>query len=188
MPAELTDKERLTLIGQLNVYMDGASIARYHVKRTTRRQSVGEHSGRVAMLVMLAAPGCSANVLKAALLHDISELATGDVPSPVKWANPVLGEELRRVTNEFEEQFGLRIPLVDSEADLLRWADLCEGVMFCYEELMLGNRNMINTFSRYVEATKKLLFSKPHPNAVVHARQMEITFELIERGERICNR
>lgn len=172
------------LIGRMYMYMSGTQISRYHLKRTSRPQNVGEHSARVAMLVSLVSPACSANVLKAALLHDISELATGDVPSPAKWANPALAQELRRVSGDFEALHGLRIDLTDDEARLLKWADLADGCLFCIEELRFGNSTMAGTFGRYSQALVK---APKSADFETEQRQIALTMELFETGTRLCN-
>lgn len=144
-----------TLLAQLDRLMDGGEITRYHTKRVLRPQSVAAHSARVGMLCQLVWPECSANLLRAALLHDISELCTGDVPSPVKWANPALKAELSRVTTQYETDHGLRMPLTEDEQLVLRWADLAEGAQFCIEEVRMGNSYLRGTMLRYVDAMGK---------------------------------
>jgi len=172
-----------SLLSRMEVVMAGGHIKRYHMKRTLYSQTVGEHSGRVANLVQLVHPGCSADLLKAALMHDTSELSTGDVASPVKWANPLLASELNRITNEYEERFGLRMAITEDEAGLLKWADYAEGNLFCIDEMLLGNRNMVGTFHRYHGALTKL---RLHPDDTIARNQRVINKELETRGMRLC--
>lgn len=181
-PAPLPPKG--DLIERFNVIMSGGHIRRYHMKRVLHPQTVGDHSGRVANLVHIVDPMCSAHVLRAALMHDTSELATGDIASPVKWGNPVLAEELRRITGDYEKRYGLRIELTEQEGHLLKWADYAEGTLFCIDEMMLGNRGMAGTFGRYLEALKEV----PRQQASeVALRQRRIETDLENRGRALCS-
>ena len=136
--------------------MAGLGIKRYHLKRTLRTQTVAEHSARIVAFIHMVHPNASGNLLRAAILHDVSEIVTGDVPSPVKWNNPVLAAELNRVSGEYEIAHGLRMTLFGREARLLKWADYAEGVQFCTDELRMGNENMLGSLRRYVDAMNRV--------------------------------
>lgn len=116
-----------------------AAITRYHTARTLRHQSVGEHSFGVAQLVLYLAPNASQRLLSAALTHDLAELVTGDIPAPVKWDNPTMGAILTDLESKFNEKHGLRYQLSDEELLLLKWCDMAELVLWCIEELEMGN-------------------------------------------------
>ena len=63
-------------------------VNRWHIVETSRPQSVAEHSFNVAMIAMELAyliPSLSKpDVMAAALMHDIDEVVTGDIPTPTK--------------------------------------------------------------------------------------------------------
>jgi len=75
-----------------------------------------------------------------AAFHDLAEVSSGDVPAPVKWAYPKLDKALKAVEDDFNEEQGLSMELTESEAKLLKWADMLELVMFSSREILMGNR------------------------------------------------
>ena len=73
----------------------GGAIKRYHTLETIGEQSVASHSWGVAMILQYLEPNVSKEAILRALTHDVAELFTGDIPAPVKWANPDLVEVLK---------------------------------------------------------------------------------------------
>jgi 5'-deoxynucleotidase YfbR-like HD superfamily hydrolase len=103
-----------------------------------REQNLAAHSFGVAMLVQQVFPECRKELLLAVLHHDLPEYVTGDIPAPVKRASPAISvalEDLERGTAPLYQDFNL----LPSEASVLKWADLMELVLWCLEEVMLGN-------------------------------------------------
>jgi 5'-deoxynucleotidase YfbR-like HD superfamily hydrolase len=127
---------------------EAASVERFHTARTLRRQSVGEHSFNVAMIIQAIAPGVRKNALLGALYHDLPEIATGDIPAPVKWANPTLRAVLGRIENETKKGLGLEVELSDAEVHILQWADMFELLLWAYEEYNMGNQFALQLIDR----------------------------------------
>lgn len=119
-----------------------AHTRRFHTVPTIGYQTVAEHSGRVAMMLMMICENPSANLLKAALIHDLPECVTGDIPAPAKWRNPDLSQALHRIERKFEDDTGLFVELNSEEEMLLKFADSLECGFFCVDQMMLGNRNL----------------------------------------------
>ena len=119
---------------------DAGAVVRYHTARMQRSQNLAEHSYGVAMIILHVSPHCSKRVLEAALYHDLSEAATGDLPAPAKWNNPALGHVLSEIERQYDRTHGLDIDLNDTERHLLKWADMFELVLWCREEYKLGNQ------------------------------------------------
>ena len=142
-----------------NLRLAGA-ITRYHTARTIRTQSVGEHSWGVAQLMVYLSPNVSAQALIGALHHDLSELATGDIPAPVKWENAELKDLLKAVEHKFDNMHGLAQDLTRQEYHLLKWCDMMELVLWCMEEMELGNR----TIGTIIERGLDYLINLGHPN------------------------
>lgn len=67
-----------------------SDVKRWGIVKTLRAQSVAEHSYQVAMIARRLCLGYgldsdqTARVVWAALVHDLSEVLTGDVPTPTK--------------------------------------------------------------------------------------------------------
>ena len=137
-------------------------IERWSTMRKTRRENVLEHSAQVAMLVHALAllsnerHGGRFDPFKLAtyaLYHDADEVLTGDLPTPVKYANP----QMREVYALIEVDARARLlemlpsdlrphyrPLIKSdlepdEALLLKAADRLSAYLKCLEERSIGN-------------------------------------------------
>jgi hypothetical protein len=114
--------------------LEGGDIIRYHTApQVGRNQTVGQHTWRGMVLLDTIWPGAPTHVWKYFLYHDIGELVTGDVPSPVKWANKTLSAQLNAMEEEYLEQMGLVIPedLEDHERLLVEMIDVLELVLYC---------------------------------------------------------
>lgn len=132
---------------EINLYRDAANVLRYHTKRTLRQQTVGAHTFDLMMLVQTVAPDCRKEVLLACMKHDLPELFTGDLPAPIKRADPELAmllEAVERGLYPLYEEFNL----TEEEEALVKWADRMELVLWCLEEHHLGNKYVVDTIRR----------------------------------------
>ena len=129
----------------------GGAIKRYHTLETIGEQSVASHSWGVAMILQYLEPNVSKEAILRALTHDVAELFTGDIPAPVKWANPDLVEVLKRIEDKYESDIGIGFKLSPEETALGKQADMFELLVFCVRQRRLGNTNMNEVFSNGVE-------------------------------------
>ncbi len=82
--------------------------------------TVGEHSHRVAMLLLMLHPLPSAHLIACALTHDAAEVFTGDMPAPMKQG------QLKTIMESYEAQIAERFDLpVPSDKDQY-WLSLCD--------------------------------------------------------------
>lgn len=132
---------------EAQLYRDAGQVKRYHVKRTHRTQTVAEHTFGMLMLIKQVDPHASKNLYNAILHHDLPELFTGDVPAPIKRAHPDLGPLMESIEEGLAPLYQ-DIKLLPVEAVLLKWADRMELVMWCLEEVRMGNINLIETVRR----------------------------------------
>ncbi len=136
-------------------------IQRWALMRNTAPENVQEHSHQVAVLAHALAvirnekfAGCTdpGTVAAAALFHDASEILTGDMPTPIKYDNPVIRGAYKDVEAVAEQKLldmlpeGIRrwyVPLlteVDPETErLVKAADKLSAHIKCLEELKAGN-------------------------------------------------
>lgn len=141
-------------------------VSRYHTADVPA-QSLAEHSWGVAMICARIYPQgdgygpLPARLLQAALLHDLAEVETGDVPAPTKWTNPHLDDELEDVETRFELRHGYRIimlSLTAREERILKWADMFELVIYNHHQVKMGNTYAQKLVNRGLEHLRTLGF------------------------------
>ena len=139
-------------------------INRWPLMRNVRTENVQEHSLQVAMVAHSLAlirnkyfggqldPHKIATI---AMFHDVSEVITGDLPTPVKYSNPVIREEYKKIEKlaeqklinmapcEFKEDYAALIDHhhhSDDEAFIVKAADVICAYLKTLEELSAGNK------------------------------------------------
>lgn len=140
---------------RLDFFLRGGETKRYHTVMTICEQTVAAHSYGVAWLCWMLKGGFpSAELLMAALSHDVAEHKLGDMPGDAKRAM-----NLRALFDEHESgmlhQHAMHYPLHEEDRRVLKLADAMEGMLFCARELARGNRDIEyvwKNFSRYVQA------------------------------------
>lgn len=151
-------------------------ITRWSLMRNTNTENLSEHSYDVAVLAHALAlldrrragdtPPVDAGVcVLLALYHDVPEIFTGDLPTPVKYANPAIREAVRQVEetaagrllsllpDDLREQYA---PLLAGEGwprerELVKAADKLAALIKCIEEAKQGNREF-DAARRTIEA------------------------------------
>ncbi|EGQ9312148.1 5'-deoxynucleotidase [Vibrio vulnificus] len=138
-------------------------IQRWPLMRSVSSENVSEHSLQVAFVAHALALiknkkfGGHINAERVAVLamyHDSSEVLTGDLPTPVKYYNPDIAKEYKKIEaaaeqkllsmlpEEFQEDFR---PFVisqqtsEEEAQIVKQADSICAYLKCLEELSAGN-------------------------------------------------
>lgn len=148
----------------LQFIMEGGSVIRYHTRIGIKPDTDAHHSHGVAMICEILSgrdssseDACaSANLLLAALTHDLGEQVASDVSAPAKRLLGI-GKQLHDLEQEALRQHNLDFErlLTENEALILRLADCFDGMLYCCRELALGNRNVLLIWRRscsYVEA------------------------------------
>lgn len=137
-------------------------IERWSLMHNTRKENIAEHSLQVAMLAHCLSVvnneifGGSLNAEKLcayAVYHDISEVLTGDLPTPIKYSNP----ELKTAFKDLEKVASAKLlnylptrlqgrfkdvvePMLSAdEQKCLRAADKLSALIKCIDELKSGN-------------------------------------------------
>lgn len=160
----------------LDFMLTGAEVVRYHTAHTLQRETVGQHSHGVALLTLLLDPEAGRDLLTAALLHDLAEQHTGDIPSPAKREYGI-GEQVDRLERRLMAEAGWAFPaLSPTDARTLKLADIAHGALFCVRELSLGNRRMAVVYDRYMSYAHQML---------LRGSEAEL-FKLIEEARREC--
>lgn len=145
------------LRAQVRAFTRGGQVVRFHTLPQLHPQLIAAHSYGVAWLCWVLTQGAaSAELLYAALVHDVPEFLTGDLPHPTK-KHVGLG-----VMHELEQgvMATAHLPeprLSGEEKRVLELADLLEGMLQCARERSLGNQLLGSVFARYREAARALL-------------------------------
>ncbi len=138
-------------------------INRWPLMRNTMTENVQEHSLQVAMIAHALgvirneyfAGNCQPDsIATLAIFHDASEVLTGDLPNPVKYFNPDIAKEYKKIEKIAEQKLVAMLPerlqkyyqpLVCSDehnADdykLVKAADILSAYFKTVEEVNAGN-------------------------------------------------
>lgn len=144
-------------MGKLMEIWRSGQVVRKHTMENIRAENVGEHTWGVVGLIMCCWPNVPTRVLFAAQYHDAGEIATGDMPGPTKWANPVLEAEMERLEKtKLEEILPKHIWQFMKEMNECDWAviEFFDRIEFCLSmarERKLGNTYAMFYFGRSLE-------------------------------------
>lgn len=140
-------------------------INRWGLMRNTRNENLCEHSLEVAYVAHALGIinneifGGDINAERLAVLgmyHDVTEIITGDMPTPIKYYNPLIRDAYKEVEQVAEEQMlsGIspdireryRGVLLETEEEAELWkyvkaADKISAYIKCIEEKKTGNRD-----------------------------------------------
>ena len=138
------------------------NIHRWALMRNTRLETISEHSHEVAVLAHVLALltnahyGGRVDVERCVLLavyHDVPEILTGDMPTPVKYATPAIRAAYKQVEDnacqrllsmlpdDLQGEFRpLLQPAESEELRIVKAADKLSALIKCVEELSQGNR------------------------------------------------
>lgn len=119
--------------GPLEAVMRLQAVKRWHMIETTRVQTLAEHSANVAALAYVIAKtapqmffGPAENIAACALVHDIGEAFTGDIPTHTKkYINGGLTDLENTVIPDI---FKREIPA--EQKKLIKFCDLADGIRF----------------------------------------------------------
>ncbi|WP_172798783.1 5'-deoxynucleotidase [Paenibacillus sp. FJAT-26967] len=138
-------------------------IQRWSLMRSTVYENVAEHSYHVSLLThVLCTIGNEVfgkqlptdRAVSLALFHDVTEVITGDIPTPVKHHNPHILRNFREIEQLAADKLVTMIPdelrstyepLICGHADpelsrIVKAADLLDAYLKCTAELSAGNR------------------------------------------------
>jgi len=128
----------------------GGSVERFHTMPNIQGNSVARHSFGVAWLVYMIASHDTLRVdlIMAALAHDLAEQEVGDVPAPTKRRLKIM-HELSGIEDDILRDHDVLFDLWPDEKKWLKLADCMDGMMFCIQEMALGNHKARVVYARY---------------------------------------
>lgn len=154
-------------------------ISRWGLMRNSRTENIAEHSLEVAIITHLLCElrnrrfGGNIDVSRAvlaAVYHDVPEIITGDLPTPVKYYDPGIKSAYKRVEEAAVEKLLSTVPddlredyaeVFDSESDpetarLVKAADKLSALIKCIEERRSGNTDFAEAERQTLEAIRKM--------------------------------
>ena len=154
-------------------------IARWGLMRNSRYENIAEHSLEVAIITHLLCElrnrrfGGDIDVSKAvltAVYHDVPEIITGDLPTPVKYYDPEIKAAYKRVEQAAVDKLVSSIPedlrdgyapLFDEDEDpeireIVKAADKLSALIKCIEERHSGNTDFSEAERQTLESIKKM--------------------------------
>ncbi len=156
------------------------NIHRWALMRNTRQENICEHSHEVAVLAHALAlltnryDGGHVDPQRCVMLavyHDVPEILTGDMPTPVKYFNPAIREAYKEVEQsacdkllgmlpeDLQEEY--RSCLLPTEADaeelrIVKAADKLSALIKCTEELSQGNREFSAAYRSTEQSIRRM--------------------------------
>ena len=179
-------------------YMDRMKyIKRWQLMRSTRKENIMEHSQSVAVLAHALATirndvfGGKVDVLKTvlyAMYHEVSEVMTGDLPTPIKYYNRDIHGAYKELEKSACERIVATLPeemkggiepyvLADENSEeygLVKAADRLAAYIKCLEELRSGN----GEFSKAKKSIEDDLHSRNMPEVEYFFKNFIPSFEL----------
>ena len=174
-------------------------INRWGLMNNTRYENISEHSQQVAVLAHCLVLihnkrfGGSLDPERAALLavfHDATEIITGDMPTPVKYANRDIRDIYRdiedkaadRLTSMLPEDFrGVYSDILKQCGDgddklrvFVKAADRFSALIKCIDEMRMGN----DEFAKAKETIEKSIREMNLPEAEVFEKEFLPAFSL----------
>jgi 5'-deoxynucleotidase len=138
-------------------------INRWGLMRNTKNENICEHSLEVAFIAHALGIinneefGGTVNAERLAILgmyHDVTEIITGDMPTPVKYYNPIIRNAYKEVEHVAKDEMLTGLPknmrgrysdvLMETEQEAQLWrfvkaADKISALIKCIEERKMGN-------------------------------------------------
>lgn len=120
--------------------LEGGAVKRCHVIPHHGHYDVAQHTWRMLIILDILHPDASSALRRAVLWHDVAERWTGDTPTVAKEIYPPLKSALAQATAAAEKVAEIPAPvLTPLEADWLKALDWLEFLIWCDDQLSLGN-------------------------------------------------
>ncbi len=172
-------------------------IKRWSLMRSIREENIMEHSHQVAVTAHALAVisnkiyGDNLDIAKVVLYaqyHEVGEVITGDLPTPIKYFNPEIKSAYKDLEKQATERILAMLPetlkpeyekfvLPDTsskEYAFVKYADRLSAYIKCIEELKAGNLEFKKAKSTIGAELKKIT----EPAVVYYLKEFAPTFEL----------
>ncbi len=173
------------------------NIRRWSLMRSVAEENIMEHSQQVAVIAHALAVvgnkyyGKSYDLLKVVLLaqyHEVGEVITGDLPTPIKYFNPEIKTAYKDLENKACERILAMLPeelsaeyekyilpdVSEEEYKLVKYADRLAAYLKCVEETKAGNSEFKKAKKTIGEELKKC----GSPEVEYYLKEFAPAFEL----------
>ncbi|KKN53702.1 hypothetical protein LCGC14_0599570 [marine sediment metagenome] len=126
---------------------EAGAVKRWHIVPTVGvGETVGHHTYNAVSLLLYLNPGASRALIIYMLEHDVTERWTGDIPASAKgmFHEICLGVQIAEKTLTDEMDLMNTDGLGPTECHWARAIDALDAVLFCHEQLAMGNQNFEN--------------------------------------------
>ena len=146
-------------------------VQRWHCRgHMLRADYVGRHSHGVAVIIATLNEDPSAELLKAALYHDLGEFAVGgDLEHRPGRENRKLYAAIDKLEQEELWQHGYQTFLSNEDHAWLKAADALDAWMVIYENIICGNSMLSGSYTRCTEKITKECSSGNWPEIIGNA-------------------
>ena len=149
-------------------------LVRWHQTPVLHRETLLEHHGMTAQILLLIDPMPRAALLAVAVTHDIGEAKTGDIASPVK-DNLGIRHTLDRVEATANPFSGCRYKLSKDEQILLHIVDTMARAAYLLFEVSMGNSLVKPKLEKAIADSTALIESSIHKK-----KAMKVLAEILE--------
>ena len=172
-------------------------IKRWSLMRSVREENIMEHSQAVAVIAHALALLCNkrfggnVSVEKTVLLaqyHEVGEVITGDLPTPIKYFNPEIRDAYKDLEKNACNKLLEMLPpdlqsdyreyiIPDGESEeqkLVKYADRLAAYLKCVEEIKAGN----SEFKKAKASIEKELKAAHRPEVECYLKEFAPAFEL----------
>lgn len=173
-------------------------ISRWGLMRNSRQENLSEHTLDVAYIahaLALLSGLDPARAVLCALYHDCAEIFTGDLPTPVKYADAPLRERYHELERSAAERLIVSLPsdmqptyrdcFSEDDPDILRIvkaADKLSALIKCIEELKMGNGDFKSAKESQLAALRELELPAADEFIDKFLPAYELTLDEIEVG------
>lgn len=171
----------------LSPYEDRLSeVPRWTIVRTIQKQSVMDHSARVAIVAPRIATryynvedaDILLNVCRAALLHDQDEAISGDISSPAKRMMDLGSFQVNASHFAIEHPFTVEMTKeqYDAVVGSVKAADYYEALVFLAKEQSMGNNSITDIWNDVIRNFRSKFPDKPDmvEDLILHAADYRI--------------
>jgi|TARA_R110000796_G_scaffold87366_2_gene188581 5'-deoxynucleotidase YfbR-like HD superfamily hydrolase len=204
----------MDIIKLFNISQSMAAIKRYSQLHLLREESVLEHTGFVCLFTYLLCEELNfvkeekifntGLALEGAVVHDIDEVVTGDIPRPTKYYSKASAKIFNKIAEQGINQIVNELCLSNPENVKNRWAfakegregivvalaDLSSVVFKIWEEvILLGNKKLIPQGSQvmnYIYDYRSAISEENLKLNVIGTRQRLIIVDICEQLTSLC--